>query len=163
MRPVLTGWFAEFDALAEAPRADRPVPYGGGASRFAGATYDPTSHYRAARVLEFFAERGLTPALLEASYRHQVALLAAEVDALDLPEAVLTRDRATALDSIAGFLALESPHAEALRHALADACVASDSRGRYLRLGPAPYLSDDQLREAVARLGSVAGEVVSKL
>jgi kynureninase len=41
--------------------------------------------------------------------------------------------------------------------------VASDSRGRYLRLGPAPYLSDDQLREAVARLGSVAGEVVAKL
>jgi kynureninase len=163
MRPVLTGWFAEFGALAEAPRADRPVPYGAGASRFAGATYDATSHYRAARVLEFFAERGLTPALLEASYRHQVALLAAEVDALDLPDPVLTRDRATPLGSLAGFLAVESPHAEALRRALADAGVASDSRGRYLRLGPAPYLSDDQLRAAVARLRSVAEEVVSKL
>jgi len=163
MRPVLTGWFAEFDELADAPRADRPVPYGGGASRFAGATYDPTSHYRAARVLEFFAERGLTPAVLEASYRHQVALLAAEVDALGLPNPVLTRDRATPLDAIAGFVALESPHAEGLQRALADAGVATDSRGRYLRLGPAPYVSDDQLREAVARLGSVTAQVVAKL
>jgi kynureninase len=163
MRPVLTGWFAEFDALAAEPHPDRPVPYGAGASRFAGATYDPTSHYRAARVLRFFAERGLSPAVLEASYRHQVALLAAEVDALDLPGAVLTRDRSVPLDAIGGFLALESPHAGALQRALAEAGVASDSRGRYLRLGPAPYLSDDQLRDAVARLGSVAAELVVKL
>jgi kynureninase len=163
MRPVLTGWFAEFDALAAAPDPAQPVPYGGPASRFAGATYDPTSHYRAARVLRFFAERGLTPAVLEASYRHQVALLAAEVDALDLPPGVLARDRAVPLDAIGGFLALESPHAEALQRALAEAGVASDSRGRWLRLGPAPYLSDDQLREGVARLGSVAAEIVAKL
>ena len=30
-------------------------------TRFAGSTYDPTSHYRAARVLDFFAREGLTP------------------------------------------------------------------------------------------------------
>jgi kynureninase len=163
MRPVLTGWYAEFDALAAAPDPGRPVPYGGPASRFAGATYDPTSHYRAARVLRFFAERGLTPAVLEASYRHQVALLAAEVDALDLPAAVLTRDRSVPLDAVAGFLALESPHAEALQRGLLEAGVGCDSRGRRLRLGPAPYLSDDQIRESVARLGSVARGIMSKL
>jgi kynureninase len=163
MRPVLTGWFAEFDALAAEPDPDGRVPYGAGASRFAGATYDPTSHYRAARVLRFFAERGLTPGLLEASYRHQVALLAREVDALDLPAAVLTRDRTASLEAFAGFLAVESPHAGDLQRALAEQGVASDSRGRYLRLGPAPYLSDDQLREAVARLGRIASEVVAKL
>jgi kynureninase len=139
------------------------VPYGGGASRFAGATYDPTSHYRGARVLRFFAERGLTPAVLEASYRHQVALLAREVDALDLPAEVLTRDRSVSLDGLGGFLALESPHAGALQRGLAAVGVSSDSRGRRLRLGPAPYLSDDQLREGVARLDSVTREVVTKL
>ena len=87
MRPVITGWYAEFDALAAAHAPGRPGALRRrAASRFAGATYDPTSHYRAvARRSRFFAERGLTPALLEASYRHQVALLAAEVDALDLP------------------------------------------------------------------------------
>jgi kynureninase len=154
MRPVLTGWFAEFDALA-AEHGAGPVPYGSGAWRFAGATYDPTSHYRAARVLRFFAERGLTPEVLEASYRHQVALLASAFDALDLPEEVIARDRATPLDKTAGFLALESGRAGELRRALAHRGVASDSRGRFLRLGPAPYLSDDQLREAVSRLGEV--------
>jgi kynureninase len=163
MRPVLTGWFAEFDALAAEPHPDRPVPYGGGVSRFAGATYDPTSHYRAARVLRYFAERGLTAAVLEGSYRHQAALLASEVDALDLPAGVLTRDRSVSLEAFAGFLALESPVAGALQRGLADAGVSTDSRGRWLRLGPAPYLSDDQLRAGVARLGSVAREVVTKL
>jgi kynureninase len=163
MRPVLTGWYAEFDALAADPDDDGRVAYGAGASRFAGATYDPTSHYRAARVMRFFAERGLTPALLEASYRHQVKLLANEVDALDLPADVLTRDRTASLDAFAGFLAVESPHAGALQQALAEHGVATDSRGRWLRLGPAPYLSDDQLRAAVARLGSVASELVAKL
>jgi kynureninase len=155
LRPAITGWFAEFDALAAAPEGGR-VGYGAGASRFAGATYDPTSHYRAARVLAFFAERGLTPELLQRSYRHQVALLAAEVDALGLPDEVLARDRDTRPEAVGGFLALESPRAGELREALAQRGVMSDSRGRHLRLGPAPYLSDAQLREAVARLGDAA-------
>jgi hypothetical protein len=34
--------------------------------------------------------------------------------------------------------------------------VHTDSRGTYLRLGPAPYLSDAQLEEAVAVVGTVA-------
>jgi kynureninase len=158
MRPAITGWFAEFDALAAAPEGG-PVGYGAGGSRFAGATYDPTSHYRAAHVLAFFAARGLTPGLLRDSYRHQVALLGAEVDALGLPDELLTRDRDVAPEAVGGFLALESPHAGALRDALGRLGVMADSRGRHLRLGPAPYLSDAQLREAVARLGEAAGFV----
>ena len=101
--------------------------------------------------------------MLEASYRHQVAVLAEAVDALDLPPAVLTRDRAVPAGGVAGFLALESPAAGDLQAALAARGVATDSRGRFLRLGPAPYLSDAQLREAVARLGAVAKEFVPKL
>jgi len=52
MRPVITGWFAEFDRLEQA--AAGRVAYGPGAPRFAGSTYDPTSHYRAAAVFGFF-------------------------------------------------------------------------------------------------------------
>jgi kynureninase len=33
--------------------------------------------------------------------------------------------------------------------------VLADARGDLLRLGPAPYLRDDQLRDAVAALGEV--------
>jgi len=163
MRPAITGWYAEFDALAAEHRPGDPVPYGALPARFAGSTYDPTSHYRAVRVAHFFAERGLTPSLLEASYRHQVALLAAEVDALDLPPAVLTRDRGVPLEALGGFLALESPVAGDLQAALARRGVATDSRGRHLRLGPAPYLSDAQLRDAVAHLDQVAREFVPRL
>jgi hypothetical protein len=32
----------------------------------------------------------------------------------------------------------------------------TDSRGRYLRLGPAPYLTDDQLTRAAERVAVVA-------
>ena len=41
--------------------AQYAVGYGVGPARWAGATYDPTSHYRAERVFEFFLEQGLTP------------------------------------------------------------------------------------------------------
>jgi kynureninase len=57
------------------------------------------------------------------------------------------------LTDLGGFLALVSPRADHLREALQERGVSADSRGRYLRLGPAPYLSDAQLSSAVAALG----------
>ena len=151
LRPVVTGWFAEFAALADEHDPSR-VAYGRGSERFAGSTYDPTSHYRAARVFAFFEEQGLTPERLRSSYRRQVELLAAGVDAIGAPDTVITRDRTTPLDRYAGFLALHTPHAGALHQALADRGVLADSRGSWLRLGPAPYLSDEQLEAAIAAL-----------
>jgi kynureninase len=152
LRPAITGWYAEFAALTEEHDARR-VAYGRGAERFAGSTYDPTSHYRAARVLRFFAEQELTPERLRESYRRQVDLLAARFDALGAPEELITRDRETPLDRYGAFLALRTPVAGELRAALAQRGVLADSRGSWLRLGPAPYLSDEQLETAVALLG----------
>ena len=154
-RPVVTGWFAEFDALADRADPDR-VAYGRGGAAFAGATYDPTSHYRAARVFTFLAEQDLTPDTLRASYRRQVQRLAEGFDALDLPHDTITRDRSVAFDELGGFLALRSPRAGALQAALARRGVLTDSRGDYLRLGPAPYLSDAQLDAALAHLSASA-------
>ncbi len=152
LRPVITGWYAEFAALAAEHDPGR-VAYGRGAERFAGSTYDPTSHYRAARVLRFFDEQGLTPERLRASYRRQVDLLAAAFDALGADDAVITRDRETPLEQYGAFLALRAPRAGDLQRALAARGVLADSRGAVLRLGPAPYLSDEQLEQAVALLG----------
>lgn len=154
-RPVITGWFADFGGL---PRAPRPgaVAYPRGAAAFAGSTYDPTSNYRAARVFDFFAEQELSPERLLESYRHQVALLARTFDDLQLPDTVLTRDRSVAPEELGGFLALKSARAAQMQAALAAAGVMTDSRGDMLRLGPAPYLSDAQLEEAMAHIGVVA-------
>src|SRR5262245_55419432 len=58
-RPVLTGWFAEFSSRGD--RSTGLVDYGSGADAFAGATYDPTSHYRAAAVFRFHTQQELTP------------------------------------------------------------------------------------------------------
>jgi kynureninase len=153
LRPAITGWYAEFDELHEAHEPGA-TPYPRGSMRFAGSTYDPTSHYRAARVLDFFEEHDLTPERLRAGYLHQTTLLAERFDELDLPD--VTRDRETPLSAFGGFLAVESARAEELSRRLLDAGVVTDSRGRYLRLGPAPYLSDEQLEAAIEHLGRVA-------
>jgi kynureninase len=153
--PVVTGWYSEFARLSERPLG--AVPFGAGASRWAGATYDPTSHYRAARVFEFFDERGLTPALLRDVSRHQVGRLTERFDALALDPAIVTRDRSAPLEAYAGFLALRSPRAGVLCTGLRGRGVWTDFRGDVLRFGPAPYLADDQLDTAIAALGEVAG------
>jgi kynureninase len=131
------------------------VRYASGGTRFAGSTYDPTSHYRAARVFAFFEEQGLTPEFLQEVYRHQRSVLVRAFDALAAPDELITRDRATPADGFGGFVALTSPHAGRLKTALLERGVLTDSRGTYLRLGPAPYLTDDQLESAVGILGDL--------
>lgn len=154
LRPVATGWFAEFGELTAAHDETR-VAYDPD-NRFAGGTYDPTSHYRGAAVFRFFAEQGLVPALLRDISQHQVGMLAERFDAFDLDPAVARRDRSVPLQALGGFLALHSPHAGELHRRLLARGVYTDFRGSVLRLGPAPYLSDDQLHEAAAILGDAA-------
>ena len=155
LRPVITGWFSEFSALTEKQRPGQVV-YGEGGDRFAGATYDPASHYRAAAVFDFHDEVGLTPELLREVSQHQIGVLARSFDVLDADPAVIRRDQTVPLDQIGGFLALEAPAAGALAAALQREGVFTDSRGNMLRLGPAPYLSDRQLTDAVSILGKIA-------
>ncbi|MET8999911.1 kynureninase [Amycolatopsis sp. NPDC004169] len=154
LRPVITGWYAEFGALAD-ERHPGQVAYAIGGDRFAGATYDPASHYRGVRVQRFFAEQGLTPEFLREVSQHQVGLLASVFDKLGLPQDVVTRDRETPLGMLGGFLSLRCADAAGLQAALAAHGVRTDSRGPHLRFGPAPYLSDTQLETAMGTLGTV--------
>ena len=154
LRPVLTGWFAEFEALDADNRQPFAVSYATGAAAFAGATYDPTSHYRAAAVFDFHRAQRLTPDRLRAISVHQVGLLDDAIAALDLDPSKV-RVVKIAPDRRAGFLAVRSPHAMRLVRALRQQAVFADSRGDILRLGPAPYVSDDQLHAAVAKLSRV--------
>ena len=124
------------------------VEYPRGGARFAGSTYDPTSHYRAARVFDFFEQQGLTPERLRERYLHQTSLLARGLSELGL---AVEPDR----KPFGGFVAVEVDDAEGISRRLAEAGVATDSRARFLRFGPAPYLSDAQLEEAVRALERV--------
>jgi kynureninase len=159
MRPVVTGWFCEFARLAERP--DGAVPYGDGPARWAGATYDPTSHYRAARVFDFFDVQGLTPDLLRRVSRRQIGLLVARFDTLDLDPRVIDRDRTTPLDAIAGFLALRCARAGEVSRSLRARGVLTDVRGDSLRLGPAPYVADEQIAAAIDTLDDVVRTLAS--
>ena len=160
-RPVITGWFAEFADLTghHEPHA---VTYAPGALRFATGTYDPVSNYRGARVLQFFEDQGLTVAVLRESYQRQLGVLVAAFDALDLPAEVVTRDRDVPVEQLGGFLSLIAPGANELQHALLARGVFTDSRADRLRVGPAPYLSDDQLEAGVAAIGEVASATTGR-
>ena len=156
LRPVVTGWYSEFTALAEKARPGE-VAYGEGGERFAGATYDPTSHYRASAVFDFHARQGLTPALLREVSQHQIGVLAEAFDRLDLDPRRVTRDRSAPLTETGGFLALKAPEAVRLTKELHARGVLTDARGDVLRFGPAPYLTDRQLGDAMGLLCEVVG------
>ena len=155
LRPAVTGWFAEFSTLRRGGDAGR-VRYGPGAERFAGSTYDPTSHYRAAEVFDFFRDHGLSPEFLRTVSRHQVGHLAEAFDVLDLDPGLIDRERGIPLEAVGGFLALRTARAREFHEALVERGVATDYRDDLLRLGPAPYLSDGQLVAAIAALGDAA-------
>src|SRR6185369_12012449 len=78
LRPVYTGWFADFDALTR-PKDGR-VAYGAGGARFSGATFDPASIYRAHAVLAHWERFGLTVPRLRAISTRQTRRI---MDALD--------------------------------------------------------------------------------
>ena len=100
----------------------------------------------------FFAQQGLTPAFLREVSQHQLEMLAREFDRLDLDPRQIDRDRSLSLAELGGFLALRSPRAAELVRELARRGVRVDARGDLVRFGPAPYLCDRQLRDAMAAL-----------
>jgi kynureninase len=136
LRPVVTGWFSEFTDLSKAPSGR--VEYGPGPARFAGATYDFTSQYRGAAVFTFFQEQKLSPTELRALSQRQIEALAS----------ALGIETEVALHETGGFLALHTHDSARLSKALRAHEVWTDYRGDTLRLGPAPYVTEDQLDEA---------------
>ena len=150
-RPVITGWYAEFGDL-EKVQGSGLTRYPSGGERFQGSTYDPTSHYRACSVIDFFNQQGLTPSLLRDLSQYQLGILVQEFDHLDCEPALIKR-KDVPINSIGGFLSLETTHAGELQAGLKAGVVWTDQRDGYLRLGPAPYVSDAQLRNAIAVLG----------
>ena len=154
MRPLITGWYSEFTALSSKKKAGE-ILYGQKGDVFAGATYDPTSNYRAAKVFQFFNELNLYPEFLREVSQHQIGLLIREFDKLDLDPKIIRRDTSISLENVGGFLVLYSESAGKISEMLKEKNVWTDYRGNVLRLGPAPYISDEQIKEAMKLLGVV--------
>jgi selenocysteine lyase/cysteine desulfurase len=136
-RPVQTGWYAEFGDLEGPPGG---VGYARDASRFLGATFDPSGLYRfvaAGRMLE--AEGLSTAAMAAHATRLQARLLAAIAagEAGPLSEAIVLNPPGEGPQ--ARFLALRHQKASAWKQALAEKGVVVDVRDDVLRVGLSIY------------------------
>ncbi len=148
LRPVYTGWFAGYAELSDR-RTGGAVSYAAdGATRFAGSTFDPASTFRARAVARFFETHGMSVDALRATSLVQTARIIAR--AQDLPGITVASPLADA--DRGGFVALRTPRAQELSTLLREDGLFTDARGDVLRLGPAPYVTDDELDEALVLL-----------
>ena len=76
-------------------------------------------------------------------------MLAERFDQLAADPGIIMRDLEMDLRDVGGFLVLETPHGERIHKSLHERGVLTDYRGDYLRIGPAPYHSDEQLHRAM--------------
>ncbi|MDI3282048.1 aminotransferase class V-fold PLP-dependent enzyme [Polyangium sp. 15x6] len=157
LRPADTGWFADFSAL-EGERTEA-VGYGPGGARFSGATFDATPVYRADAVLRHWDAFGLDVPALRAISLRQTRRILAKLDAAGLADRVAS----SRVDERRGaFVAVRSPGAGNVVERLRAREVFVDSRGELVRIGPAPYLTDDEIdRGTIAVAEEIRREVAS--
>lgn len=148
-RPLVTGWFGCFDPILDNP-AQTPIAYGDGGERFYGSSQDMLPCFRAEKVFGFFKERGLSPDFLHDVHHHQLELLANQFLAAGFDPKVIALS--TPVEYMGGFLSFCSPRARQLSEMLRDRGVHTDYRKHWLRMGPAPYLCDEQLTDAIEAL-----------
>lgn len=158
LRPAVTGWFASFSSLDE-PRTDEVVKYDDGNQRFASGTYEPASQFRAAKVVEFFKEQELTPSILRQQYLNQLTLLKGLFQEHNFDPEIMRLRHNRPLEQNGGFLALQSPFARTIQAQLMDKGVFTDARGDVLRLGPAPYITSSQIKQATEKLAEVVNQL----
>jgi kynureninase len=160
LRPIYTGWFADFAGLAHG-RSDGPTAYDASGWGFSGATFDGSAAYRADAALDVFDRHGLDVATLRAISLAQTQRI------LDWYESSRLARRGAALVTPrdparrAGFVSIRTPGASGLVAALRAKGVYTDSRGDLLRLGPAPYLTDEEIDRGLAAVDEVLTSALS--
>lgn len=151
-RPRNTGWMADFGALE---RTSQEIRYGAGALRFFGATFEPTSLYRALHVLRWMDKLGLTPEVLRAASLLRTGRLLDRYDDLRLAGRGLGLATPRAESERGGFVAFRHARAVELSRALRARGIHTDARGDLLRLGPAPYTTSGELDRAMTVLADL--------
>ena len=161
LRPVITGWFASFGSLQKKQDFSKPVEFDPGNQRFASGTYDPSSQYRAAKVVEFFKRQSLSSKVLRAGYQEQISLLKSLFLEQDIDPSIIRLTHNEDVNRNGGFLSLYSTHAVAIRKRLLEKEVFTDARDTILRLGPAPYTTSQQIFDVIGLLSETVSEMQS--
>ena len=151
-RPRDTGWYAEFGALESA--RDDVVAYGTDASRFAGATFDPSGIYRLNAVMDWLDGLGLDVAALHEQclglQRHFLDALAAANTCLKPVNLMIADERRRGR-----FLTFRSSQAARLDRELANRNIVVDHRGDRLRVGFGIYQDEADVERLVAALQEI--------
>lgn len=159
LRPVITGWFASFGSLQKKQDFSKPVDFDPGDQRFASGTYDPSSQFRAAKVVDFFKQQGLSSKVLRTGYQEQVALLKRLFLEQDIDPSIMRLTHSEDISRNGGFLSLYSTHAVTIRKRLLEKEVFTDARDTILRLGPAPYTTSEQIHDVIGLLAETISEI----
>ena len=149
-RPGITGWYAEFGDLEGPPGG---VGYARNATRFMGATFDPSGLYRFNAVARMLEAEGLTTAAVS---DHVRSLQAQLIDGLaDTPLSNAELLNPLGPGPHARFLAFRHPHAPAWKSALMDRDIITDVRDDVLRIGLGLYHDASDIDRLVAGLSAL--------
>jgi kynureninase len=147
LRPVSTGWYADFAGLAN-PQSE--VGYAQAGARFFGATFDPSALYRFNAVQSWLQALGVTTAQIHTHVQAlQQRFLLGLRDVPWLPAAALVSTPAGARGN---FLSFDLPDAQAIEHKLNAAQIRTDRRGTRLRFGFGLYHDEAFIDALIARL-----------
>jgi selenocysteine lyase/cysteine desulfurase len=147
-RPPITGWFAEFEDLSLPPGS---VGYASNASRFLGATFDPSALYRFNAVQRMLRDNGLSTARITAHVDQLQNQLLGTL-------AGTARARAELLNPLDGgpharFLAFRSSEAQRWYAELKAQNCITDVRADVLRIGFGLYQDEGDVDRLAAMLG----------
>jgi len=149
-RPVDTGWFAAFFAMQQKQDG---VLYAEDASRFLGATFDPTGLYRFDAAMSLLEREGITTREIDERAKTLQGRFIEELGKHgDLP--LHERDLVVPIaeKNRGQFLVFRTPEAKRIHEALAARGVMTDVRGDRLRFGFAIYHDESDVVEGVRRI-----------
>ena len=158
-RPLYTGWYAGFDALASPLASEVAYPEHGG--RFLGSTFDPTALYRFDAALNALSSAGLDTAAIHEHVRGLQEdflgrLERSEVPLLRADELMPRRvDSEGRVRDRGHFLTFRRPDAGALQQRMLEAGIVTDARNDRLRFGFGIYHSGEALDRLVERMSTL--------
>lgn len=149
-RPLVTGWFAEFEDLS---LPSGQVGYAKDARRLLGATFDPSGLYRFNHVQRMLRSEGLTTASIAAHVAMLQRQFVAGLEGTPLAAARLLNPLEA--QPHARFLAFELSQAGAMQQRLAARGITTDNRGDVLRIGFGLYHDPGDIDDLLAQLRTI--------